>query len=288
MGSLSDRFFSAFSAGERPSIAPDELEHLLDDAFARGRAAHRGVNLSRETFARALGERRAAREFSLHELACEDFFLAVACLAGDPVALRTFEADVMGPLGRKLASLARDKTLADTVVAKVLESMFVGTERREPKLAVYTGQAPLSAWILLVGRRELESHRRTKARELPSGDTRLLAATVDALDPELATLLKMHRATFEQAVMRAMSALDDDGKRLLRWSVREGLGIDAIAPRIGVDRATVARRLTRVRAGLAEAIRHDLRARLGIGDSSFESLCAAMLPDLDVSLSRVL
>jgi RNA polymerase sigma-70 factor (ECF subfamily) len=111
---------------------------------------------------------------------------------------------------------------------------------------------------------------------------------VDALDPELATLLKVHRATFEQAVVRAMSALDDDGKRLLRWSVREGLGIDAIAPRLGIDRATVARRLTRIRAGLAEAIRHDLRARLGIGDSSFESLCAAMLPDLDVSLSRVL
>jgi RNA polymerase sigma-70 factor (ECF subfamily) len=288
MGSLSDRFFSAFPADERPPLAPNELEHLLDTAFARGRAAHGEVNLSRETFARTLGERRAEREFSLHELACEDFFLAVACLTGDPVALRTFETDVMAPLERKLASIAHDKTLAETVAAKVRESMFVGTERRKPKLAVYTGQAPLAAWILLVGRRELESHRRTKARELPSGDTRLLEAAVDALDPELATLLKVHRATFEQAVVRAMSALDDDGKRLLRWSVREGLGIDAIAPRLGIDRATVARRLTRIRAGLAEAIRHDLRARLGIGDSSFESLCAAMLPDLDVSLSRVL
>ena len=288
MGSLSDRFFSAFSAGERPPLAPDELERLLDDAFSRGQAAHREVHLSGETFARSLGERRAEREFSLHELACEDFFLAVACLTGDAVALRTFEADVMGPLERKLAAIAHDKTLAETVVAKVRESMFVGTDRRRPKLAVYTGQAPLAAWILLVGRRELESHRRTKSRELPSGDTRLIEAAVDALDPELATLLKVHRTTFEQAVVRAMSALDDDGKRLLRWSVREGLGIDAIAPRLGVDRATVARRLTRVRAGLAEAIRHDLRARLGIGDSSFESLCAAMLPDLDVSLSRVL
>lgn len=288
MGTLSDRFLSAFSAGERPPLAPDVLERLLEDAFSRGRAAHREVNLSRETFARTLGERRAEREFSLDELACEDFFLTAACLAGDPAALRTFEADVMGPLERKLASIAHDQTLAETVAAKVRESMFVGTERRRPKLAVYTGQAPLAAWILLVGRRELESHRRTKARELPSGDTRLLEAAVDALDPELATLLKVHRTTFEQAVVRAMSALDDDGKRLLRWSVREGLGIDAIAPRLGIDRATVARRLTRIRAGLAEAIRRDLRARLGIGDSSFESLCAAMLPDLDVSLSRVL
>lgn len=288
MGSLSDLFFSAFSESARPPIAPDELDRLLDDAYLRGRRAHPDVELAPSDFVRALGQRRAEREFPLQELAGEDFYLAVACLAGDSVALRTFESDIVGPLGRKLAALAHDATLAETVLAKVRESMFFGTEKRKPKLAVYTGQAPLSAWILLVGRRELESHRRTKVRELPSGDTRLLEAAVDALDPELATLLKVHRPTFEQAVVRAMSALDDDGKRLLRWSVREGLGIDAIAPRLGVDRATVARRLTRLRSGLAEAVRHDLRTRLGIGDSSFESLCAAMLPDLDVSLSRVL
>ena len=288
MGSLSDLFFSAFSESARPPIAPDDLGHLLDQAYLRGRRAHPDVELAPSAFVLALGERRAEKEFSLHELACEDFYLAVACLAGDPFALRAFESEVIGPLGRKLATLAHDATLAETVLAKVRESMFIGTDRRKPKLAVYTGQAPLSAWILLVGRRELESHRRTKPRELPSGDTRLIEGIHGGLDPELATLLKLHRTTFEQAVLNAMGALDTDAKRLLRWSVREGLGIDAIAPRLGVDRATVARRLTRLRAALADTVRQDLRERLGLGDSSFESLCAAMLPDLDVSLSRVL
>jgi RNA polymerase sigma-70 factor, ECF subfamily len=288
MESLAALFLAALPEGVRAAEVTPELEGGLRDAWERGCRAHPDVRLDATTFARALGERRRDREFSWRETSADDFFLAVACLEGDKAALRTFESSVMKVLARKLGAGQHDRALVDATIRNVREAMFVGTERRKPKLAVYTGQVPLAAWILVVGRRELASEARKKTPEVSIGTAEAFEAHVAPADPELVTLLRAHRGTFEQAITNVMAGLDRDDRDLLRWNMKEGASIDTIAPRLGVNRATVARRLARLREKLADEVRTELRRKLRLGSETFDSLCANMMPELDVSLSRIL
>jgi len=288
MERLREHFLGPLPDAVRAVEDTPDLEEGLRRAWEAGRAAHPKVRLAAEELAKELGARRAEREFSWRELSTADFFLAVASLKNDAEAMRTFEATVMGPLARKLGSVTRDADLLEATVRSVRESMFVGTEKRKPKLAVYTGQVPLSAWILLVAKRELAGFARKKTREVPIGDARMFEDQPAAGDPELSALLRAHRGAFDDVIVRVMASLEAGDRDLLRWSVKEGASIDTIAPRLGVNRATVARRLSKVRAHLADAVRAELQARLRLGTQTFDSLCAKMMPELDVSLSKVL
>jgi RNA polymerase sigma-70 factor (ECF subfamily) len=285
---LREAFLSAVPEGARRELDTPELAATLSRLWKEGQAAHPTLTVDAERFARELGARRAERELDLGEIVAGDFTLALAALAGDRGAISTFEATVMAPLTRKLGSLTRDAEVVDLTVRTVRESMFVGTERRRPKLAMYTGQVPLGAFVLLVGKRELASLARKRPREVPVGDAEALDGQDPHHDPELETLLHAHRGAFEQVVLRVMARLPPEERDLLRWNVKEGASIDTIAPRLGVNRATVARRLARVREKLSEEVREELRSRLRLGTQTFDSLCHKMMPELDVSLSKVL
>jgi len=286
MESLAALFLAALPAELRAAEATPDLEPGLGAAWARGRDAHPGVTLATTAFAKSLGERRAEREVSWREIAAADFYLAVACLEGNEAALRTFERTVIAPLGKRLARTSRDAPLVEAAVRNVREAMFIGTDRRRPKLAVYTGQVPLAAWIAVVGKRELASLARKRSPERLVGAPHDLAH--DPGDPELLALLRAHRGAFEQVIAKVMQELEGPDKDLLRWSVKDGATIDAIAPRLGIDRSTVARRLARIRDRVSAGVRAELRARLRLGTQTFDSLCAKMMPELDVSLSRIL
>lgn len=288
MESLAAQFLAALPEGLRATEGGPDLEAGLREAWERGRLAHPDVRLAASTFARALGERRADREFSWRETVAEDFFLAAACVEGDGAALRTFESTVMRTLARKLGAHQADPALVEATVRNVREAMFVGTERRRPKIAVYTGQVPLAAWILVVGRRELASVARKRSRELPVGDAEAFAEHVSPNDPELVALLRAHRGAFEKVIARVMADLDASDRELLRWNTKEGASIDTIAPRLGVSRTTVARKLARIREKLQGDVRAALRRELRLGSETFDSLCAKMIPEIDVSLSRIL
>lgn len=287
MRGLGELFLSAMPAERRAEVARPDLDVTLARLWERGREAHPAVRVTAEELARALGQRRAEREFSLDAVVAPDLYLALGCVHHDRHALEELERSVVAPLARRLRRGGIAADVIEAVVRDVRESMLVATPRRPPKLALYTGQVPLSAFVLLVGKRELATHLRRRSKDGAS------AAYLDVFpgeseDPEGHTLLAAHRADFEDAVTAALAGLPPADRALLRWSVREGRSIDAIAPRLGVDRATVARRLARARRKLADDVRADLRARLRIGDSSFDSLCHAMVPELDLSLSRLL
>jgi RNA polymerase sigma-70 factor (ECF subfamily) len=285
---LREAFLSALPEGARRELDTPDLEATLVRLWNEGRAAHPALSVDAETLARELGARRAERDLDVKEVVAADLYLALAALAGDRAAVRVFEATLMAPLARKLASVSRDAETVEATVRTVRESMFVGTDRRRPKLAMYTGQVPLAAFLLLVGKRELATLARKRPREVPVGDAEELDRRDPRNDPELETLLHAHRGAFEQVVTRVMARLSEDERALLRWNLKEGASIDTIAPRLGVNRATVARRLSRVREKLAAEVREELRERLRLGTQSFDSLCQKMMPELDVSLSKVL
>lgn len=282
---LGEVFLSAVPPERRHELDRADLDAVLTRIWERGRAAHPTVTVTAEELARALGARRAEREFSLDAVVASDLYLALGCVAHDRRAIDTLERTVVAPLARKLRRGDTPADVIEAVVRDVREALLVATPRRPPKLALYTGQVPLSAFALLVGKRELATHlrRRPKYGPIGLGHERVHLA---GEDPEGQALLSAHGAEFESALAAALSGLPAADRALLRWSVREGSSIDVIAPRLGVDRATVARRIARARRKVADDVRAELRARLRLGDSSFESLCHAMVPALDLSLSR--
>ena len=287
MKGLGALFLSALPPDRRAELARPDLDAVLTGIWERGREAHPTVHVEAEELARALGARRAEREFALERIVAADLYLALGCVAHDRHAIDTLERTVVAPLARKLRRGGIPADRIDAVIRDVRESMLVATPRRPPKLALYTGQVPLSAFALLIGKRELAAHLRRSAKDPTNG--RSPDGTPDeAMGPEGRALLDDHRADFEGALAAALSGLPTADRALLRWSVREGRSIDAIAPRLGVDRATVARRIARARRKVADDVRAELRARLRLGDSSFDSLCHAMVPELDLSLSRLL
>ncbi len=265
-----------------------DLGERLEEKWRIGQEEHPDVSLAAEAFARALGDRRSARAFLLDEVFSGDFFVAVAALEGDRVALRTFEDTGIRPLYGALRRGGAQDDVIEEVVRTVRESMFLGTPRRPPKLAIYTGQVPLLAWLRVVAQRELLTFLRKRKREVPSTAFEDLGRGMAERTPELLALQRVDKTRFEGALQAAMGTLEPEERRLLHWHLKEGLGIDDIAPRLAVHRATAARMLTRVRKRLFDGVRADLRNKHRMGSASIDSLCAHMAADLDLTLSRIL
>lgn len=75
---------------------------------------------------------------------------------------------------------------------------------------------------------------------------------------------------------------------MLRLSLLEGLGIDAIARIYDLHRATVARRIARARESVAEGARRRLGEDARLAPSELASVTRACRSALDLSLVRAL
>jgi len=75
---------------------------------------------------------------------------------------------------------------------------------------------------------------------------------------------------------------------VLRLSVIERLGIDAIGAMFQVHRATAARWLVKVRSDLADRTREALARRIGAKPDEVDSLVGMLQSQVDVSINRAL
>jgi RNA polymerase sigma-70 factor, ECF subfamily len=267
--------------------APD-LEHRIAEKYRVAAESHPAILLADTEFATALGERRAQRSFLLDEIFAADFFLAVAALSGHREALRVFEDTAMKTLVPALRRGGVKAELADEMLRTIRESMFVGTARRKPKLAVYTGQVPLLAWVRMVAQRERISTLRRKQVEIPSGEGSDFAFAMVDQSPEFVALRTSNKKLFEAALTAAVAGLDDAERVLLQLHLKEGLGIDAVGERLGVHRATAARMVVRLKRRIFDGVRTCLQEQHALGAPSIDSLCAQMADNLDLTLSRIL
>jgi RNA polymerase sigma-70 factor len=284
MVSLREKFLQPLDAATREVEDSEDLEATLERKWNAGRAAHGTVLVLAVEFASAVGARRSKRAFVLQELFAADLYLSVGALKGDSVALRTLEMAHMRPLTLRLGRGRTTQDRVDDAMAQVRESMLVGSA---PKLAQYTGQVPLDAWLRVVAERALLTLLRKKNIEIASTDTALDAQAAGDISPEMAALKNTHRELFQTALQASLLALSAEDKQLLIWMVKEQHSIDEIAPRLGVHRATAARMCHRVRARLADAVRDHVNRSLGLTAGSLDSLCAHMSPELNFTLSRL-
>ncbi len=214
-----------------------------------------------------------------------DLVLARVCGAGDRAALAHFHATFRGEIAGALSRLRADRDFVDEVTQAVNEKLFVGAA---PRVLEYRGRGTLRAWLRAVVVCTALNARRRKITEPPPwpSDDPLLEVAAPARDPETQDLLARFGAAYKQAVHDALADLAPEDRNVLRLSLLEGLGIDALAGVYGVHRATVARWIARSQRAVADGARRRLGEATRLSDAELASVARACHGELSLSLVR--
>jgi RNA polymerase sigma-70 factor (ECF subfamily) len=129
--------------------------------------------------------------------------------------------------------------------------------------------------------------RRNKA-DRPHDELPSALARGGARAPEISYLRGRYKAEFEAAIRTALRGLGPRDATLLRLHLEQRIGIDQLAVMYKISRATAARWMQRARAALEDGVRAELREKLKLTTSEFDSLAGALLSDLEVSVLAVL
>lgn len=265
---------AARGAAERPSLP-------LDPALLVAQAArHLPLELLPEQLPAALLELRAGE---LH--------LACACAAQSAAALATFEKEFLASpaLRKALARVDRSATTADEVRQALREKLFVGAPGGAPRIADYSGRWPLAGWLRMAAvRTAIDLHRRTGEPPAAPAELERAEQLTASVEPELRYLKQRYAAVFQEALGKALAALDPESCNLLRLQLAEGLHTAQIAALFRVDRSTIKRRLASCRATLLAGTRRELSARLQLSTAEFESLAGLVRSQLHLSIARLL
>jgi RNA polymerase sigma-70 factor (ECF subfamily) len=255
----------------------------VSDDYAAARAAWPGVELTRAAFDAAIAERG---EGTLH---ATDVYLALGCAAGDPAALAAFEVQCGDTIRRATTASGATPAESDDLAQVVRQRLLVAPASGGPaKIVSYSGRGSLQAWVKVVATREAARMLPIARREPALADDDLARLVAPDDDPEIGYLKRLYRAEFKQAFQLAVAALPARDRLVLRQSVLDGLGIDALAAQHGVHRATCARWLEAARQQILAATQAELVQRLSLSRAELQSVIKLIASSLEVSLARVL
>lgn len=283
----------AFAAGYGPPCPSGEEEslgRLLAEQVARGQQAWPEVRVRPEDFARYLGVHLPPGEGlkpGLRALHCEDLYLALGALQEDRIALAGLERTVLAPAGRAVRRVDRAPAFVDEVMQLTRVRLLVGDTRHGPRLEDYTGNGPLRRWTRAVAIGVAVSLKRRRDRTIPLDDA-VLEPGLGTADPELVVLKQRCLPAFRAAFGEALSALSARDRNLLRLSLDQGLGLEALGALHRVHASTVSRWLAHARSDLLEGTREGFARRLALNPPQIDSILRALEGHLDVSFSPFL
>jgi RNA polymerase sigma-70 factor (ECF subfamily) len=283
----------AFAAGAtRPVPSGEEqvLGELLAQVVARCQQALPAVQVAPEEFARHLGKcipAGEAPEPGLRALLCEDLYLALGALNEDRSALEALERTVLAPVERAVRRVDNSDAFVDEVIQLTRMRLLVGETHHGPRLGDYAGRGPLRRWTEAVAVGVAVSLKRRPDPTTPIDDA-LLESGLGSTDPELAALRERYRPAFRASFAEALSSLSARDRNLLRLSLGQGLGVEALGAMHQVHASTVSRWLAHARGTLLKGTREGLSRRLELDLSQADSLLRFMDGHLDASFSSLL
>jgi RNA polymerase sigma-70 factor (ECF subfamily) len=261
---------------EDPTTDAVELPAVWDPAV-RGRWP--GIALSEQEFRAHL--ERVAEQPPAFPI---DAYLAAACAAGDEAAIRAFEAEFITRVPAAVFRIDASDNFA-TELCQLVRVRLLVSEDGTPRIARYTGEVPLSAWIRVIAIRLALDAKRAVARV---GELASQSPDAELEDPEVAYLRAQYREPFVRALKQTLEGLPKDDRTVLRLHYVDGLNIDGIGRVFQVHRATVARWLVRIRADVLAGAKARLAARLGTELDEAESVIGVLAGELEVTLSSAL
>jgi RNA polymerase sigma-70 factor (ECF subfamily) len=260
------------------------IEEALDRALAEGAKAWPTLTVDRDAMRRALRARvetAADPAAALADLVTADLYLAQACAAADPVALRILDEQFLARIPAMLAR-HRARESADEIRQLIREKLLVGSP---PRIVEFGGRSPLAAWLRVVVMRAASNFTRGAKQTTPV-DEDVLGALAEV--PELRVLEDRYKQAFRAAFRAAFERLAPEERTLLRLHFVDGASVRKLAPILGVSTATAGRRVLAAQTRLGELALHELGERSGASPSELRSVVRTLLSRLDVSLSVLL
>lgn len=261
------------------------LARKLDEAVC----ARPTVTLAPARFARALGERVGDGEplAALEQLRAGDVYLATAAQLDAPGALAAFDESILTRVPIYLARIGTSPGAIDEVKQALRVKLFVGSDGGEPRITQYSGRGALDSWVCAAAIRAARDLHRADARRRNDGgdDLDVLAASDD---PELEVLRHRYQAEFRAALQEALTRLTPRQRTMLRLHFFEKLTTIELGRLYAVNQSTTSRWLAEARATVFDGVRAQLRERLGVSATEFDSLVGLMHSRLEVSFSRLL
>jgi RNA polymerase sigma-70 factor (ECF subfamily) len=210
-------------------------------------------------------------------------FLAMACAAGDPVALRRFDEEFLSQVEGHVARFQLPHDVVDDIRQRVRVKLLVGSP---PGIGGYGGRGPLGAWLRVTAVRVAIDASAVAPDVAPYADL-LEVVALDA-SPELETTRILYRERLRAALEDSLGALCARDRTLLRFHVVEGLNIDAIAAIYRVHRATAARWLVAIRGRVFEDLRQRIKLAWNPSRSELRSLIWILRDQIHITAQRVL
>ncbi len=288
------RIFLARLGGRRASeLAPaaKSIDAALSAADAAGRAAWPRVPLAAEAFADHIADRVGTRsdvEEAIRALHAADLFLACACSCGIPEALAELERVQLSRVPGLVRHIDSSPAFADEVAQVMRETFLVPAHGGQSRMAEYAGRGSLWNWVRVVAVRTALRIRREQKRATASGEAEEQAGLPGVVDPELGYLKLRYRLAYQEALEAALASLPDRDALLLKLHYVDGLNIDRIGVIFGMHRSTVARWRTSVRYSLLASTREQVRRRVSLTASEFDSLLALVRSQLVLSIRTAL
>lgn len=212
-----------------------------------------------------------------------DLYLACACARGLPAAMRAFDPILREVVQRAVARIDASSAFQDLVAQDLRTRLLLGAP---PKIAEYSGQAPLAPWLKTSAIRSALNFKRGKAEEAHESVSSGMFGV--ATGPDTALLRARFRETFKEALAAALARLSTQDRAMLCLNLRDGLSVDKLAAVYGIGRSTVARHLAAARETVERETRRELTSRLNLTPSELESLGADVRSNIDVSLAGML
>jgi RNA polymerase sigma-70 factor, ECF subfamily len=208
-----------------------------------------------------------------------DLFLAAACLAGDPRALRHFDDRMLGPAlsAARIAPAERDE-IAQRLRIRLLAAPDAQLDR-------YRGRAPLVGWLRVVALREALDAARSRTPQWSSLGR--LGRAAESRDPELELFRARHGDAFRDAFRTAVTTLPSEHRAALRLYLVHELNLEGIARALQIGRATAGRWLLAARAHILRITREQLGIELALSPSQLSSAVRA-LRTIDLDLGALL
>jgi len=213
-----------------------------------------------------------------------DLYLCCACANCDPVALAKFESESERVVRGAIARVNREPEFIADTLQEFWQKFLVGPDAR---VRDYWGRGPLQAWLHLCAMRLAIDRQRARCAELER-ETDLGEHLIEQVfDAEAALTHAQFYLPFRYALQRAIAGMTPRDRALLRLHVIERCSIDQIGRAYNVHRATAARWLQRILAGLLQSVRNEVEMQgPHLTDSEFQSVARLVGGDLafDVSL----
>jgi RNA polymerase sigma-70 factor (ECF subfamily) len=261
---------------------PAELVDEVVAAIERGRAAWPTIDLDDAMIAAIT--RSLADGTPMSGLFADDLYFAQACAAGLSAAVGELESI----LAKQVAANLRGMGLADNEVTEVLQDMRVKllvAADTAPKIATYSGRAPLRGWLRIVATRAaLDRFRRNTPPGSANDDLVEAAATVDS--PELELFRRKYHSEFKQAFELAVASLEVRERNCLRHYFVDGLTTEEIGSLYGVHKSTAHRWVEAARDLVTKRTRNNFQELAQLPPAELDSILRLLRSQLDLSLSR--